>query len=188
MKRRILSICFIVVFCAGLIFTGKGAYMFIKAKAAQIRLEYSWNRLVNGHTIKPWPWADFLPMARLIFPTYNYTTIVVNSANGTSLAFAPGHLDGSAEPGSEGNCVIFGHRETHFNILQHVKIGDTIILCLDNGKNVEYKITSINITDKTSTGVVDQVDETQVTLITCYPFTAILPGDKRFVVIAKSQA
>lgn len=118
------TVLLIVLFCVGLVLTGKGIYIFLKAGLAQFLLEKSWEKTLDGEKdIKPWPWADFRPVACLEFSDQEYKVIVVNSASGTSLAFAPGHLDGSAALGSNGNVVIFGHRETHFSVLQHIKTG-----------------------------------------------------------------
>ncbi|MBN2443551.1 MAG: class GN sortase [Spirochaetales bacterium] len=186
MKKKLIFFSMIIILCSGLIVTGKGLYIPLKAFIAQILLENSWEKMTKGEIpSKPWPWADFWPVARLSFPRQHFRTIVVNSASGTSLAFAPGHLDGSTAPGQEGNCVIIGHRETHFTILRDVIPGDTIQLTCINGTIIDYSITDVMIINKTDRAVTNQTTETQLTLITCYPFNSLFPGNKRFVAIAK---
>lgn len=209
MKKKIVLIIFLLIFLSGLFCTGKGIFIWVKACLAQVLLENSWENVVKGTSVKttigphhslspncgfirggkgnvkPWPWADFTPVACLLFPGYRYRTIVVNSASGTSLAFAPGHLDGSAAPGSSGNCIIFGHRETHFRILQDLKMGDRIRLSLADGRVKEYQVAGIRIIDHNDIHRIIRIDEVRMTLITCYPFNSLLPGDSRFVVIAK---
>ncbi|MBN2534997.1 MAG: class GN sortase [Spirochaetales bacterium] len=187
MRKRIIFYCFLFVFCCGLFLAGKGLFIAGKACLAQALLETSWENKVMGKGNRtPWPWADFKPMACLSFPGQKQHIIVVNGASGTSLAFAPGHLDGSAQPGSPGNCVIFGHRETHFRILKDLKIGDTIRLSLADGRLKEYKVNGIQIIASSDVYKVIQMNEELLTLVTCYPFDSVLPGKKRYVVCAKA--
>jgi sortase A len=175
----------ILILCLGIFFLGKGLYIPVKAFVAQVLLEHAWQKTQRGkNDTKPWPWADFKPVASLYFPEQDYRTIVVNGASYTSLAFAPGHMDGSAPPGEKGNTVIIGHRETHFSLLQHLHPGDTFYLTIPGGTQVHYRVHTTRIINKTNTIVMNQKDDSMVTLITCYPFQAFLPGDKRFVVIA----
>jgi len=182
------KIVFIIILCCGLIFTGKGLFIFLKARIAQVMLEVSWaNVVMNKKSIRPWPWADFMPVACLFLPNQNIRTIVVNSASGTSLAFAPGHLDGSAFPGTPGNCIIFGHRETHFHVLSDCEIGDEIQLSLRDGSVSGYKINRILIIDSDRVNGFGWTDESRLILITCYPFYTLKTGEKRYVVIAEKQ-
>ena len=37
-------------------------------------------------------------------------------------------MPGSALPGKTGNCIIAGHRDTHFRMLKDLRKGDEIIL------------------------------------------------------------
>lgn len=186
MKKKVVVFSFIVILCSGLFFTGKGLFIFAKACLAQVLLETSWETILKGEgNTTPWPWADFKPMACLLIPGHKYRTIVVNSASGTSLAFAPGHLDGSALPGSPGNCVIFGHRETHFRVLKDLRMGDAVRLSLADGRIKKYKVAGIRIVDRDDVHRAMRTNEKQVTLVTCYPFDSLSAGDKRFVVIAK---
>ena len=175
----------ILILCSGIFFLGKGLYIPVKALVAQVLLEDSWDKVQRGEQhVKPWPWADFQPVACLYFPDHHYRTIVVNSASGTSLAFGPGHLDGTSDPGQQGNIVILGHRETHFSLLQHLTPGDPIHLITSTGNLLHYRVSETAIINKNDTIVMNRTDESMLTLITCYPFQAFLPGDRRFVVIA----
>ena len=47
----------------------------------------------------------------------------------------PGHLIGTAMPGQDGNCVIAGHRDTHFRVLKNIQKGDEMLLTR-NGRNM----------------------------------------------------
>ena len=68
MVKKLLLPLFILILCSGLFLTGKGLYIPIKAYIAQVLLEDSWNKIIKGEkNLKPWPWADFRPVASLLF-------------------------------------------------------------------------------------------------------------------------
>ena len=52
--------------------------------------------------------------------------IVLAGGSGRTLAFGPGHLSASAMPGQVGNMIIAGHRDTHFQFLQKVEVGELL--------------------------------------------------------------
>jgi hypothetical protein len=58
--------------------------------------------LSGGETVKPWPWADTWPIARLSAPRHGVDLFVLAGATGRTLAFGPGHVDGTARPGRPG--------------------------------------------------------------------------------------
>jgi sortase A len=122
--------------------------------------------------------------ARLIFPEDGKSAIVLSSASGEALAFGPGCHAAGVLPGEKGNCIIAGHRETHFQILKDLQQGDTIELCLKDNTIKTYRITGIFIVDRTDTSVLIDTTDEILTLVTCYPFDAVLPGPGRYVVIA----
>src|SRR4029078_10534235 len=95
----------------GALLFGQGAYIFAKAKVAQVLLHASWARSqATGLPVRPWPWADTYPVARLSAPSQKADLLILSGASGRSLAFGPGHLDGSPPPGASGNSVVLGHR------------------------------------------------------------------------------
>ena len=68
----------------------QGGYMLAKAHLAQYLLNRAWqtninhsteevSELQNEETKKPWPWADFYPIAKLSFDRLNKTHIVINT-------------------------------------------------------------------------------------------------------------
>ena len=106
----------------GLWFMGQASYIHAKAVFAQLLLETAWTETLNGQKeVKPWPWADTWPIARLSAPALGISRIVLAGASGSSLAFGPGHLFGSSSPGEKGNVIISGHRDTHFSFLEKIK-------------------------------------------------------------------
>ena len=106
-----------------------GAGLWIPAKAwlAQLLIARAWEEsIATGKAATPWPWADTAPVARLTVPRLGIDQIVLAHATGRTLAFGPGHLDGSPAPGEPGLSIISGHRDTSFRFLANLAAGDEI--------------------------------------------------------------
>jgi sortase A len=179
MKRRVAAT---MILLSGIAFSSQGAWIYGKAKLAQLLLELSWRGVIR----KPWPWADTRAIARLRLDRDGSDIIVLSGASGRNMAFGPGHLDGTAMPGRPGNCVITAHRDTHFAPLRYVLPGDTVTLETRNGIVQRYEVKAARVVDSKNTEVLRQDGRTRLTLVTCYPFEAVLPGGPlRFVLIAE---
>jgi sortase A len=114
---------------------------------------------------------------------------VLEGASGRSLAFGPGHVSGTAAPGSWGNSVIVAHRDTHFSFLRDLALGDEIVVESAPSSLSRYRVREVTIVDQGETRMLDAADAAQLTLITCYPFDAVRPGTtQRYVVIAERVA
>ena len=61
-------------------------------------------------------------------PRLDAELYVVEGDGPRELRRGPGHLAGTALPGENGNCVIAGHRDTHFRVLKDIREGDDIVL------------------------------------------------------------
>ena len=183
--RRVLSAALLMT---GLALLLSAVWIPLKAVTGQILLHQAWQRTLAGSAVvKPWPWADTWPVARLELPTLGESFIVLAGASGESLAWAPGHLDGTAEPGDFGNSAISGHRDTHFSVLQDLSPADEIIVERRDGRKLRYIVREMKVVDYRDTSVLSS--DTQLptlTLITCYPFDAVVPGGpERYVVRAE---
>jgi sortase A len=163
------------------------AWIPIKAEIAQVLLKRAWERTREGESAaRPWSWADTWPVARLRFAEHDRDLIVLAGASGRTLAFAPGHLDGTALPGSAGNAVVSGHRDTHFAFLQYVLPGEQLEVETPDGATRAYRVTARHILYADQISVLDDTDLDTLTLITCYPFDSIVPGGPlRYVVRAE---
>lgn len=185
MLNTVKKIILISLLLCGFRYIGQATYIHAKAGFAQLLLETAWSETLNGNKeVKPWPWADTWPVARLSAPRLGISHIVLAGAGGSSLAFGPGHLFGSAKPGQPGNIIISGHRDTHFSFLEHLGTGDQIHLQSDSG-TAAYRISDIIILDKNKVDTIPTDSTNTLILITCFPFDAIRPGGPlRYVVIA----
>ncbi len=154
-----------------------GFWIPAKAALAQQLLERSWNRTrVDAAPGRPWPWADTAPVARLRVPRLEVSTLVLRGATGASLAFGPGHLSGTAPPGSPGNSAIAGHRDTHFRFLRALETGDALELETPDRVIHRYEVRSLEVVHERETRVLADSGRRELTLLTCYPFDAVRPG------------
>jgi sortase A len=158
-----------------------------KAQLAQLLLGRAWAEVVGGkEDAKPWPWADTRPIARLRVPRLGVDEYVLAGASGRTLAFGPGHVDGTAAPGASGNSVLSGHRDTHFSFLERLRPGDELELTPADGHPRYFRVVAHRVVDRTDTSVLADTGVNTLTLVTCYPFDAIAPGGPlRFVVQAE---
>jgi len=173
--------------CLGFWQLGQGAYIPAKAWVAQELLQRAWRRAKDGDAeVAPWPWADTWPVARLSAKGGDIELIVLEGGSGRTLAFAPGHLSISALPGEAGNSIIAGHRDTHFQFLQFMKRGESIMIEMADGNNHLYQVTDIDVVDSRRGSIVLDTESPMLSLVTCYPFGALeAGGPMRFVVTAR---
>lgn len=179
------------LFVAAALLVGTGsllASVYIPAKAwlAQVLLEAAWDRHQAGRPdIRPWPWADTGPVARLRQPRLGIDQIVLAGASGRVLAFGPGHVTSSAAPGSGGNIVISAHRDTHFRWLAAIRRGDVLLLESADRRVRRYRVASAEVRHESETELLNPLAGDRLRLITCYPFDGVAPGTpQRFVVTA----
>ncbi len=165
---------------------GGGVTIHAKALLAQHLLHHAWGRTLDGEEqVRPWPWADTWPVARLRVDERGVDQIVLAGASGSSLAFGPGHVDGTARPGAPGNAVLGGHRDTHFRFLADLEPGDEVRVESPDGLEHRFVVTDTRIVDHRESGVSTTTRIETLTLVTCYPFDAVVPGGPlRYVVTA----
>ena len=184
MKTHLAVSC--VFAMAGLFLLGDAAHIYTKARIGQFLLKRAWARTLRGeHGVKPWGWADTSPIARIEFPKQRRSYIVLDGASGRTMAWGPGHIDGTALPDEAGNCVVSAHRDTQFAVLRDVAIGDEIVMQTRDGKMIRYRVRGHRVANDRDTSLLFQSRSRMLTLITCYPFDAIRPGGHlRYVVVA----
>lgn len=150
-------------------------------------MQRAWTRTADGEVrVTPWPWADTWPVARLSAKSGAVDLIVLAGSSGRTLAFGPGHLSASALPGEIGNVVIAGHRDTHFQFLQAVEIGEQLQMESIDGTSNTYTVESIDIVDSRKGRLLLDTAAATLSLVTCYPFDARESGGPlRYVVTAR---
>jgi len=169
---------------------GEGSWIYVKAELAQYLLQRAWSHSLAGETaVKPWPWADTWPVARLVIPRLGIDQIVLEGAYGRTLAFGPGHVESSALPGSSGTTLFTGHRDTHFKFLKRLLPHDEIVIEAARGKRIRYVVSGSRIVDSRSGAIALDHPQTSLVLVTCYPFDSMMfGGPLRYVVTAERDA
>ena len=185
--QRLLRLIVASLLCLGFWQFGQGAYIPAKAWVAQELMNRAWRKAEEGAKAPaPWPWADTAPVARLSARNGDIELIVLAGGSGRTLAFGPGHLAISVQPGQVGNSIIAGHRDTHFQFLQYLKVGDVIEVETPDGPRHWFQVTSVDVVDSRRGSIVLDTDEPMLSLVTCYPFDALQPGGPmRYVVSSR---
>lgn len=176
-----------------------GLWIPFKALVAQELLELAWaESQARQQQVRPWPWADTWPVARLDFhygdsgqqdgsvDENRRSLIVLDGAHGESLAFGPGQVFG--DDSNAGPTVIAGHRDTHFNSLKHLKAGNELRLQSRGGEWRTYRVSDIRVVDSRHQQINTAIlPPDALILVTCYPFNGLESrGPLRYVVEARA--
>jgi sortase A len=121
---------------------------------------------------------------KISIPKIHLEAVVLEGASRHSLLVGPARLLNSALPGSDGNIVIAGHRDTFFRHVHKLRYGDDIYVMKD-GQHFHYRVIARKVVEPTDVSVLRPSTEGHLTLITCFPTNAIGPAPERLVVIAR---
>lgn len=123
-------------------------------------------------------------LTKLSIPRIGLRAVVIEGTSSSSLLLGPGHMTGSAIPGSDGNSVIAGHRDTFFRHLQNLRIGDAVYV-LRSGKRFHYAVIEKKVVQANDISVLRASRIRELTLITCYPTHFIGPAPQRLIIVAQ---
>jgi sortase len=152
---------------------------------AQVLLQRAFaETIATGHAVKPWPWADTWPEARITVARIGASAIVLAGSSGQALAFGPGHVERTADAGERGVAVYAAHRDTHFRFLKDVAVGDEIDVTRQDGKTFRYRADGYSIVRFDQSGIDPLTGGHELVLTTCWPFDAIAHGPMRYVLHA----
>lgn len=172
---------------AGLWQLGGGAWLLVKAEMAQYLISDAWQRqLATGQEQKPWPWADTVPVAQLKLEDRK-PLAVLQGTSGQALAFGPGLMNGSGEPGNleePRTTVIAAHRDTHFRGLGELHTGARVHLQDRRGRWHIYRVRGARVVNS-ETERLPVTAAPGLLLVTCYPFDTVNAGGPlRYLVYA----
>ena len=122
-------------------------------------------------------------IAKLSIPRLHSVLYVLEGTNDQDLKRGPGHLEGTVLPGADGNCVIAGHRDTHFRVLKNIARGDEIVIQSHKG-TYRYKVTGTSVVEPENVDSLQPVNHAVLNLITCFPFDYVGSAPRRFIVHA----
>lgn len=168
---------------AGLLMLAAGAGLWWSGEIGQQEAGREWEALQEETEPVPVAVADGAAMARLWVPRLEKEEFVVKGASRRNLKKGPAWLAVTSPPGARGNCVIAGHRDTHFRFLKDVQEGDEIRL--EYGKRVfRYRVESLQVVKPQNKELLRPAKGAVLTLVTCYPFYYVGPAPKRYIVRA----
>lgn len=157
-----------------------------KAWLAQRLLDRAWSEtLAGGQAVKPWPWADTWPVARLRVPAAGVDLYVLAGASGRTLAFGPAVVEGTE---GLGHRILGGHRDTHFAFLRDLPEDTRVELQDTRGDWQAYRVSGRQVVDVRHPVLAAPAGEAALlTLVTCWPFDTLQPGGPlRYAVTAEA--
>ncbi len=157
---------------------GSAGWLWAKAELAQILLASAWQHTLDGETeARPWSWADTWPVARLEVPGHSVDLYVLAGGTGRTLAFGPGHLDGTPLPGAPGRSVIAAHRDSHFRFLKDLAPGERLRLQTAEGAWRDFvALEGLVLDTRTEHLRLAATGRPELVLVTCFPFDAPFAG------------
>lgn len=145
---------------------------------SQIQLEKEPHEVQPKPAIKP---GDVL--GQLDIPRLGLSVAVLQGTGSRMLRLGTGHIEGTALPGEAGNSGIVGHRDTFFRGLKDIRKRDEIQFQTPTGL-FRYEVDWVKVVAPDDLSVLAPSTESELTLVTCYPFYLVGPAPKRFVVRA----
>ncbi len=186
LRRGLIATGAALLLAAGTAALVSSLYIEAKAMVGQVLLEDAWDETVaSGKPAKPWSWADTWPVARVAVPAHEASAIVLAGASGEAMAWGPGLMAGTPQPGEAGTSIIAAHRDTHFAFLEQVRVDDEIEIARADGKQVRFRVTGMRVVPWDASGIDPMEGHGRLALVTCYPFNARTSGPLRYVVFAQ---
>lgn len=119
-------------------------------------------------------------------PSVGLEVAFLEGVSDETLMAGPGHLPGTALPGTGDVSVLAAHRDAHFRSLKDVNVGDTVTLRLPSG-SVVYRVTGRAIAKPDDLWVTIARGRPMLRLVTCWPPNFIGPAPDRLVVTAQPR-
>jgi sortase A len=187
--RRALQVLSLLLVAGGGVLLFQGARIYLESRLGQTEASEQFeenappppNPQHETALVRPHAGESF---AKLTIPRLDAELYVVEGDDSADLRRGPGHLPGTAMPGDDGNCVIAGHRDTHFRVLKDIRKGDDIIIQTARGQFL-YRVERTRVVPPTNLGPLQPTAGAELNLITCYPFYYVGSAPKRFVVEAQ---
>ena len=176
-----LKLIAIIFFLVGAILIIKPSYYYMKGYCVEYILNKIWCNYKQNNT----KFLNLEPIGKLIIEDINLDCMILKNINDRTLNYGLGKLsDGIKLYQSNKNIIIAGHRDSYFNKLKKINLGDEIILEHIEGKS-KYIVESIKIVNPNNIECLSDYNLNKITLITCYPFQYIGSAPLRYVVQGK---
>lgn len=188
-RRALARLPFLLLAGCGLFMLGQGAIIPAKAWLAQILLDRAFETsLASHHAVRPWPWADTMPIARIRVPRLGVEEIVLSGGSGQAMAFGPTLLPGGDRLGERGTAVLAAHRDTHFTFLKDLRPGDLMEVTRIDGRTLRYRAGPGRVIRYDAFAIDRHARAPAIALVTCWPIGGEGHGPWRYVVGAEMVA
>lgn len=124
-----------------------------------------------------------LPEALLRIPQLDLVVPVLTGTDEVTLNRAVGRIPGTALVDAVGNLGIAGHRDGFFRGLKDIGEGARIEL-VTLRETRHYRVSDIWIVEPDDVSVLQQTEDSSITLVTCYPFYFVGHAPQRYIVRA----
>jgi sortase A len=115
--------------------------------------------------------------------------IVLEGAHGRTLAFGPGRLESGSSAKDGGTMILTGHRDTHFQCLERLHGGETLLLQTRTGLWHRFTVRNGQIVDSRIASILTDEEGAHLILVTCYPFRTLTPNQPfRYVITADRES
>lgn len=179
-----LKLIAVIFFLVGAILIIRPSYYYINGYCVKYILNNVWCNYKKNNS-KLIEILNLKPIGRLIIEDINLNCIIIENINDRTLHYGLGKLsDGVKLYQSNKNIIIAGHRDSYFNKLKKINLGDEIILEHIEGKS-KYLVELIKIVNPNNVECLSDYNFNKITLITCYPFQYIGSAPLRYVVQGK---
>ena len=166
----------------GLSIVAQGTWIPIKAEIAQVLLDRAFAAsLAEHHAVRPWPWADTAPVARVSVDRLGVSDVVLSGGSGQAMAFGPTMLKRETSAVT----VLAAHRDTHFAYVKDLRKGDAVALQHIDGRVERYRVVGFQTVRWDRFAIPRDPARPLLVLATCYPFDAIERGPWRRVAWAE---
>jgi sortase A len=122
-------------------------------------------------------------LGRIVISRLGVSALVLEGIEPSTLRLGAGHIPRTAMPQGRGNVGIAAHRDSFFGGLKGVTRGDRIQFTTLTGL-FEYIVDWTRIVTPSEVTVLAPSERSELTLVTCYPFSYVGAAPERFVVRA----
>jgi sortase A len=120
----------------------------------------------------------------ITLPTLKLSWPIFEGTEEAELSKGVGHYPQSVLPGLSDNSVLAGHRNTVFNRLGELEIGDQVFIKTAAGTFI-YEVKKFKVVKRSDKSVIVPTEDATLTLTTCFPFNHIGTTTDAFIVTAK---
>jgi sortase A len=156
---------------------GNALWSYARTSLAQAFIGRAWERsLASGQHMKPWPWADARPVARLTVPRLGIERYVLEGVEDGIVWLGARHMYGTALPGEVGNSVIGGEADVLLSFLRELAPDTEIEVESLDGRWHRYTVRYVHPLDPRDVWITKQEGPARLTLITCSSPVRSRPG------------